>query len=183
PLPVPVVHAPEPAHDVRPRAAARPASLPDDRTSLMNGGDDGRVLLVIEDDPLFARVLYDLAHEIGVACLLATTADEGMELATHSRLAAVVLDVKLPDHSGLTVLDRLKHNPQTRHVPVQVVSASDHARAARQMGAAGTLVKPVDREALHSSLLALKEKIASEQSTVLVVEDHELQRGRTVPMT
>ena len=178
PLPPP---APD-GHEPRPRSAARPASLPDDRASLMNGGDDGRVLLVIEDDPLFARVLYDLAHELGFACLLATTADEGMELATQFRLAAVVLDVKLPDHSGLTVLDRLKHNPQTRHVPVQVISATDYARAARQMGAAGTLVKPVDREALHSSLLALKEKFASEQRTVLVVEDNELQRDSMVQL-
>jgi len=161
-------HAPAPA-----RAVARPALLPDDRAKLQ---DDGRVLLVIEDDPLFARVLYDLAHELGFDCLLATTADEGMELAQQFRLAAVVLDVKLPDHSGLTVLDRLKHNPLTRHVPVQVISASDYGRAAREMGAAGALVKPVDREELHAALLSLKEKFASEQRTVLVVEDNELQR-------
>jgi CheY-like chemotaxis protein/signal transduction histidine kinase len=162
-----------------PRRAARPALLPDDRASIK---DDGRVLLVIEDDPLFARVLYDLAHELGFDCLLATTADEGMELATQFRLAAVVLDVKLPDHSGLTVLDRLKHNPLTRHVPVQVISATDHGRAAREMGAAGTLVKPVDREELHAALLALKEKFASEQRSVLVVEDNELQRESIVQL-
>ncbi|HEU4531768.1 MAG TPA: response regulator, partial [Steroidobacteraceae bacterium] len=155
------------------RRSTRPALLPDDRASIQ---DDGRVLLVIEDDPLFARVLYDLAHELGFDCLLASTADEGMELATQFRLAAVVLDVKLPDHSGLTVLDRLKHNPMTRHVPVQVISATDYARAAREMGAAGTLVKPVDRDQLQAALLALKEKFASEQRTVLVVEDNELQR-------
>jgi len=155
------------------RAATRPALLPDDRARLK---DDGRVLLVIEDDPLFARVLYDLAHELGFDCLLATTADEGMELAQQFRLAAVVLDVKLPDHSGLTVLDRLKHNPLTRHVPVQVISAGDFGRAAREMGAAGALVKPVDREELHAALVSLKEKFASEQRTVLVVEDNELQR-------
>jgi len=161
-------HAPSPT-----RATGRPALLPDDRATLK---DDGRILLVIEDDPLFARVLYDLAHELGFDCLLASTADEGMELAQQFRLAAVVLDVKLPDHSGLTVLDRLKHNPLTRHVPVQVISATDYARAAREMGAAGTLVKPVDREELHAALLSLKEKFASEQRTVLVVEDNELQR-------
>jgi CheY-like chemotaxis protein/signal transduction histidine kinase len=161
-------HPPAPA-----RTSARPALLPDDRARLQ---DDSRVLLVIEDDPLFARVLYDLARELGFDCLLATTADEGMELAQQFRLAAVVLDVKLPDHSGFTVLDRLKHNPSTRHVPVQVISAGDYARAAREMGAAGTLVKPVDREELHSALLSLKDKFASEQRTVLVVEDNELQR-------
>jgi CheY-like chemotaxis protein len=100
-------------HPSQRRRAPQPAPrcCHDDRARLK---DDGRVLLVIEDDPLFARVLYDLAHELGFDCLLATTADEGMELAQQFRLAAVVLDVKLPDHSGLTVLDRLKHNPLTR---------------------------------------------------------------------
>jgi CheY-like chemotaxis protein/signal transduction histidine kinase len=161
------------------RRTTRPALLPDDRASME---EDGRVLLVIEDDPLFARVLYDLAHELGFDCLLATTADEGMELATQFRLAAVVLDVKLPDHSGLTVLDRLKHNPLTRHVPVQVISATDYGRAAREMGAAGALVKPVDRGELHAALLALKQKFASEQRSVLVVEDNELQRESIVQL-
>ena len=176
--PLPMGHAPA-GHAAAghpptlPRAATRPALLPDDRATIK---DDGRVLLVIEDDALFARVLYDLAHELGFDCLLATTADEGMELAQQFRLAAVVLDIKLPDHSGLTVLDRLKHNPLTRHVPVQVISGGDYARAAREMGAAGALVKPVDREELHAALQSLKEKFASEQRTVLVVEDNELQR-------
>jgi signal transduction histidine kinase/CheY-like chemotaxis protein len=173
PEPAPLPMAPAAHAATPPRAATRPALLPDDRATLE---DDGRVLLVIEDDPLFARVLYDLAHELGFDCLLATTADEGMELAQQFRLAAVVLDVKLPDHSGLTVLDRLKHNPLTRHVPVQVISGSDYSRAAREMGAAGALVKPVDREELHAALQALKDKFASEQRTVLVVEDNELQR-------
>ncbi len=125
---------------------------------------------------LFAKVLYDLAHELGFDCLVAHTADEGVELATQFRLAAVVLDIKLPDHSGFTVLDRLKHNPLTRHVPVQVVSAEDNTRIARAMGAAGALIKPVNREALVQTLSALKEKFASESRTVLVVEDNELQR-------
>jgi len=158
---------------------ARAASLPDDRASI---SDNGRVLLVIEDDPVFARVLYDLAHELGFSCLLAATADEGMELASQFQLAAVVLDIKLPDHSGFTVLDRLKHNPLTRHVPVQVVSAEDNSRAARAMGAAGALIKPVDREALHATLLGLREKFASGQRTVLVVEDNELQRESIVQL-
>jgi CheY-like chemotaxis protein len=154
-------------------AAPRPQAVADDRGNLRQ---DGRLLLVIEDDPVFAKLLYDLAHELGFDCLVAPTADEGMELATQYRPAAVLLDIKLPDHSGLTVLDRLKHNPLTRHVPVQVISAEDNMRAARAMGAAGALVKPVDREALVSTLVGLKEKFASESRSVLVVEDNELQR-------
>jgi CheY-like chemotaxis protein/signal transduction histidine kinase len=152
---------------------SRAAGVSDDRGNIRK---EGRVLLVIEDDPLFAKVLYDLAHELGFDCLVAHTADDGIELATQFRLAAVVLDIKLPDHSGFTVLDRLKHNPLTRHVPVQVISAEDNAHIARAMGAAGALVKPVDREALVNTLTALKEKFASESRSVLVVEDNELQR-------
>jgi CheY-like chemotaxis protein/two-component sensor histidine kinase len=169
-------YAPRPAHpaaSVSRPSVARTGTLPDDRDSL---AQEARILLVIEDDPLFAKVLYDLAHELGFACLLAGTADEGMELASQHRLSAVVLDVGLPDHSGLTVLDRLKHNPLTRHVPVQVISAEDNTRAARRMGAAGALIKPVDRDALFDTLAALKDKFASEQRTVLVVEDNALQR-------
>jgi CheY-like chemotaxis protein/signal transduction histidine kinase len=153
--------------------AALSRAVTDDRGALRQ---EGRVLLVIEDDPVFAKLLYDLAHELDFDCLVAPTADEGLALATQYRPAAVLLDIKLPDHSGLTVLDRLKHNPLTRHVPVQVISAEDNMRAARAMGAAGTLVKPVDREALASTLVALKEKFASESRSVLVVEDNELQR-------
>ena len=175
-IPAPMPHSsPSPRAPASPPRAtvARASALPDDRSTLAS---DARVLLVIEDDPVFAKVLYDLAHELGFDCLLAGTADEGMELAMNYRLAAVVLDIKLPDHSGFTVLDRLKHNPLTRHVPVQVISAEDNTRAARQMGAAGVLIKPVDRDALLSTLTGLKERFASELRTVLVVEDNELQR-------
>ncbi len=174
---VAAVAAPAVGHPAAPaeraHGAARKASVPDDRANIRN---EKRVLLVIEDDPAFARVLYDLAHELDFDCLIATTADEGTELALQFRLAAVILDIKLPDHSGLTVLDRLKHNPLTRHVPVQVISAEDISREARAMGAAGALVKPVDRDALVNTLTALREKFAGGTRTVLVVEDNELQR-------
>jgi signal transduction histidine kinase/DNA-binding response OmpR family regulator len=180
PAPASLASAPTPAAPspaAPPPSKPRSASLPDDRACISQTADSGgRVLLIIEDDPLFAKVLFDLAHEQGFDCLHASTADEGMELALQFRLAAVLLDIKLPDHSGLTVLDRLKHNPSTRHVPVQVISAEDNTRAARAMGAAGTLIKPVGRDALVATLTALKEKFADERRTVLVVEDNELQR-------
>ncbi len=167
-------HGSNGAHGAVPRIGKpRPATVPDDRAKITN---EARVLLIVEDDPTFAKVLYDLAHELGFDCLVASSADEGIELSTQFRLAAVVLDIKLPDHSGLTVLDRLKHNAATRHVPVQVISAEDNTRLAREMGAAGALLKPVDREALQATLANLKDKFASELRTVLVVEDNELQR-------
>src|SRR5690606_21577883 len=75
-----------------PRGTAARGALADDRATIGESGGSGRILLVIEDDPMFARVLYDLAHEIGFQCLLASAADEGMELAMNFELAAVILD-------------------------------------------------------------------------------------------
>jgi signal transduction histidine kinase/CheY-like chemotaxis protein len=152
---------------------AQPVAVPDDRDDL---GDASRVLLVVEDDPAFARILYDLAHEHGFRCVVAQTADEGIQLAADYRPAAVVLDMNLPDHSGLTVLDRLKRNPATRHIPVQVASVEDHARAALEMGAAGYMFKPVRREELGAALSRLERKMSGSVRSVLVVEDDPVQR-------
>jgi CheY-like chemotaxis protein len=154
-------------------AVRRPPALEDDRDQLPEGA---RVLLVIEDDERFARILYDLAHELGFSCLLATTADEGVELARRFLPTAILLDMNLPDHPGLTVLDRLKRNPSTRHIPVQVASVEDYAQAALEMGAAGYMLKPVKREQLVETLSKLDRRFSHGVRSVLVVEDDPVQR-------
>jgi signal transduction histidine kinase/CHASE3 domain sensor protein/CheY-like chemotaxis protein len=112
----------------------RPHAIEDDRERLSG---DRRVLLVVEDDEPFARILSDLAHELDFQCLIASTAGEATTMAAQYLPSAVVLDVSLPDHSGLTVLDRLKHDARTRHIPVHVVSALDHSESAMSLGAVG----------------------------------------------
>ena len=82
----------------------------------------GRTVLVIEDDVKFAKILLDLAHELKYKCIIAQGADEGFEMALEYNPDAIFLDMMLPDHLGLTVLDRLKENSKTRHIPVQVTS-------------------------------------------------------------
>src|SRR5690606_15288238 len=109
-------------------------------------------------------------------CVVATTADEGLQLAMEHRPAAIVLDLGLPDHSGLTVLDRLKRSPITRHIPVQVVTASEHGQTVRAMGAAGYIMKPVPRERIVEALQQLEARFARDVRTVLVVEDDPIQR-------
>ncbi|HEU4484688.1 MAG TPA: response regulator, partial [Povalibacter sp.] len=89
---------------------------------------------------------------------------------------AIVLDMRLPDHTGLSVLDRLKHNPMTRHIPVQVISGFDYTQAALEMGAASVLRKPVERDQLITALANLERKAADEQRAVLIVEDNTVQR-------
>src|SRR6202046_5216213 len=135
-----------------------------------------RVLLVIEDDQSFARILQDLSHEMEFECLVAGSATEALALATEFLPSAVVLDVGLPDHSGLWVLDRLKRDTRTRHIPVHVVSATDNAQTALSLGAIGYLLKPVKREDLTDVLKKLETKLAQRMRRVLIVEDDPVQR-------
>ena len=95
-------------------------SFPDDRDKAAEGR---RTVLVVEDEVPFARILYDLARELDYRCLVAMSAEEGLALAVSQRPDAVLLDVRLPDRSGLTVLQQLKDNPSTRHIPVHVISS------------------------------------------------------------
>ncbi|MBB1593304.1 response regulator [Achromobacter sp. UMC46] len=135
-----------------------------------------RSILVIEDDERFAAILADLAREMGFGCLVAHTATDGLALAARERPNAIVLDINLPDFSGLGVLDQLKRNPQTRHIPVHVVSVTDYAREAMGRGAAGYALKPVKREELIHALQHLEAKFTRHVRHVLVVEDDDRQR-------
>ncbi|WP_380926142.1 response regulator [Sphingomonas leidyi] len=151
-----------------PRRAPRAAEVADDRERLSG---DSRVLLVVEDDPAFARILYDLAHELGFDCLIAGTADEGALMARQYLPNAVILDIGLPDHTGLSVLDRIKRDPRTRHIPVHVVSADDNSQVALAGGAIGYMLKPVLRDQLVGVLEGLEAHMTRRLRRVLVVED------------
>lgn len=160
----------------QPPVRSTPASdwtLEDDRASLADGR---RLLLVIEDDDVFASIVRDLSRDMGFQCIIAGTAEEAVRLARDYMPSAVVLDLGLPDQSGLTVLDRLKHDDATRHIPIHVVSASDHSQAALSLGAVGYLVKPVKREQLAEVLEGLQAKLATRVRRVLIVEDDPVQR-------
>ncbi|PMQ11198.1 Sensory/regulatory protein RpfC [Pseudomonas sp. AD21] len=135
-----------------------------------------RCILVVEDEPNFAHILYDLAHELGYQCLVAHGADEGYDLAREFVPDAILLDMRLPDHSGLTVLQRLKEHAETRHIPVHVISVEDRVEAAMHMGAIGYAVKPTTREELKDVFARLEAKLTQKVKRVLLVEDDDLQR-------
>ncbi|ESQ77885.1 response regulator [Asticcacaulis sp. YBE204] len=165
-----------------PPAAALPLSKPrlhDDRDSLTG---DKRLLLAVEDDPAFAKILYDLAHDLGFQCLLASTAEDAMVMVRQYVPAAMVLDVGLPDHSGLSVLDRLKRDPRTRHIPVHVVSANDYMHTALSMGAVGYMLKPVKREELVDAFEQLETRLEKRMRRVLIVEDDAVQRDSVMAL-
>ncbi|MDH4446647.1 MAG: response regulator, partial [Acidovorax sp.] len=135
-----------------------------------------RSILVIEDDHRFAQILQDLAREMDFECHLAANAADGLAIAAQTLPSAIVLDVNLPDFSGLGVLDQLKRNPATRHIPVHVVSVADYAQEAMGRGAVGYALKPVAREELVEALQRLEAKFTQDLRRVLVVEDDERQR-------
>lgn len=156
------------AADAKQEAAFRQSPVEDDR-AILSG--DSRLILIVEDDPVFAGILADLAHELDFQCLVAGTADEGVTLARQYLPHAVILDMNLPDHTGLSVLDRIKRDVRTRHIPVHIVSVSEDAQAALATGAVGYLLKPVQREQLVNMLEALETRMAKRVRRVLVVED------------
>ncbi|MFO0957669.1 MAG: response regulator [Isosphaeraceae bacterium] len=153
-------------------ATTRPRFFEDDRDKLRG---DAHAILVVEDDPEFARILYDMAREQHLQCLVASTAQEGLGMAIRHLPSAIVLDIGLPDESGLSVLDRLKQDARTRHIPVHVVSASDHAGMALSLGAVGYLLKPVKRDDLARAIGGLEKRWARRMRRILVVEDDPLQ--------
>ncbi len=155
------------------RRALTPGPVTDDRAALTGSR---RVLLVVEDDPSFAGIVCDLSRELGFECLVAGTAEEALALAAEFRPHALVLDVGLPDQSGLTVLDRLKRDDATRHIPIHVVSGGDHSQTALSLGAVGYLIKPVQRDQLAGVLRNLEAQLTRTMRRVLIVEDDDIQR-------
>jgi signal transduction histidine kinase/DNA-binding response OmpR family regulator len=151
----------------RAQLPARP-DVPDDRDQLTRSG---RLILAIEDDAAFAHILYELAHELNFDCVVAGTGDDGFELAHRLQPNGILLDVSLPDASGLSVLERLKRDPVTRHVPIHMVSVLDNVQTALELGAIGYALKPVARTDLIKAIEKLEERHAREVRRVLVVED------------
>ncbi len=149
-------------------ARLAPPALADDRDKLTR---PGRLILAVEDDAEFARILYDLAHDLDFDCVLAATADDGLALARELGPSGILLDVGLPDASGLSVLERLKREPGTRHIPIHMVSASDNVQTALELGAIGYALKPVAREGLVAAIKKLQERHARAVRRVLLVED------------
>jgi CheY-like chemotaxis protein/signal transduction histidine kinase len=169
PLPAPA--SAKPGGPQRP-AAAPPGTFPDDRDKERTG----RCVLVVEDEPQFSRILYDLARELGYRCLVAHGTEEGLELATRFVPDAVLLDMRLPDGTGLTLLQNLKENATTRHIPVHVISVEDQMEPALHMGAIGYAVKPTSRDELKEVFARLEAKLTQKVKRVLLVEDDALQR-------
>jgi len=149
-----------------------PSEIPDDR-EIIQPGD--RILLIIEDDDKFARILLDMARQQGFKTIVSLQSKLGLALAQQVKPNAIMLDIHMPEMDGWTVLDRLKHNPNTRHIPVHILSVDERQQRGLQLGAITYLQKPVSPEALTQVLSEIKGFIDRQVKTLLIVEDDPIQ--------
>jgi CheY-like chemotaxis protein/signal transduction histidine kinase/HAMP domain-containing protein len=181
-LPLQLAHAPTPAADSVPalrhetvlRAVERPAEqVPDDREKIKEGD---LVLLIVEDDPHFARVIAGLAHEHDFKVLVATRGADALDLAKAYKPAAVTLDVFLPDMLGWSILGQLKQDPETRHIPVQMLTLEGDKQQGLSRGAFSFLTKPVENSELHAALAKIKSFTKPRLKRLVIIEDNEAER-------
>jgi CheY-like chemotaxis protein/signal transduction histidine kinase len=161
-----VMHAPA----LRPvtRSLLPAEGVADDRERIAPGDS---VILVVEDDPAFARILADIVRQKGHRMLHSLDGEEGLALARRYHPVGILLDVMLPGMDGWTVIERLKADPATRHIPVHFLSATDDASRGREMGAVGFLTKPVTREAINDAFERLLHFAKGRTRHLLVVDD------------
>ena len=168
PLPAPVT-ASNGGIALAPQASVPlPARVADDRGRRNRAA---RMILVVEDDVRFAEALVSMAHELDFDCVVAGTAEEALALATELRPNGILLDIGLPDVSGLSVLERLKRDPATRHIPVHVVSGLERSQVAMELGAIGYVIKPATRERLVGAIQQLEATSQRDVRRLLIVED------------
>ncbi len=147
--------------------------IPDDRLDIQAGD---AILLIVEDDPHYARILVDLARDKGFKALLAMRGDDALNLAKQYQPTAVSLDVFLPDMLGWNVLSQLKQNPLTRHIPVQIVSLDEDRQHGLARGAFAFVNKPTTREGIDAAMARIKEFAEPRRKRLLIVEDNKAEQ-------
>ncbi len=147
-------------------------SVRDDRKILAPGD---KSLLIIEDDPISAKIMRDFARERGFKCIIAHDGETGLHFADYHKPSAIMLDIGLPGIDGWTVLERLKNNSDLRHIPVHFMSAADSSLDAMRMGAIGFLTKPVTIEKVEETFCKIENIITRPVRKLLVVEDDSIQ--------
>jgi signal transduction histidine kinase/HAMP domain-containing protein/DNA-binding response OmpR family regulator len=155
-------------------AESRRTIVRDDRTTISS---QDTLLLIIEDDPVFARALQDMAHESGFKTLITASGEEGLNLAQKYLPDAITLDLILPDMDGWSIADHLKADPETRDIPVHVISIRDIPAPAAQHGIASYTPKPANTDALAQVFARITHNMARPVRTLLVVEKDSARRA------
>jgi HAMP domain-containing protein/CheY-like chemotaxis protein/signal transduction histidine kinase len=155
------------------------AAVPDDR-GLIAPGDPS--VLIVEDDERFAKVVLDFAREKNFKGIVTHRGDSALSLARDYLPSAILLDIDLPDIDGFTVLDRLKRDPNTRHIPVHVMSSLRERERTLRQGAISYINKPVSREQLQEEFARIQKFLMGGKRSLLVVEDDKAQRDSIVQL-
>ncbi|MFA5417497.1 MAG: response regulator, partial [Bacteroidales bacterium] len=132
-----------------------------------------KVILIVEDDPNFAKILVKQCHEKGFKCIASPSGEMGYELAVKVAPIAIILDINLPGIDGWKVLDLLKENQSTRHIPVHIMSGEDETIMSSSKGAIGYLTKPAKKGELEKAFSRINEYVSKKVSSLLLVEDDE----------
>jgi HAMP domain-containing protein/CheY-like chemotaxis protein/GAF domain-containing protein len=164
----------------RPERRTMPQTVISDDRDRIEEGD--RSVLVIENDQNFAKVLLEMAREKGFKGIVELDGEAGLAAAREVRPDAITLDIDMPGMNGLEVLDRLKRDPETRHVPVHIISGVEEKREGLKAGAIAFLTKPVSKEALDAAFARISTFIDTVPKNLLVVEDNEAQRQSIVEL-
>ena len=159
--------------------SSQSAAIQDDRNEIEKGD---RTVLIVEDDIHFATILLDLAREKGFKGLVATSGAIALALAQKFTPSAITLDIRLPDRDGWTVLDRLKHDPRTSHIPVHIITVEEQRQRALQQGAFNHVQKPATSEDLGKAFDDIKSFAERSFRRLLVVEDDDVQRMSVVEL-
>jgi CheY-like chemotaxis protein len=167
------------SHSTRVLSVAREEHIPDDRERIDQGDP---VLLVIEDDPHYARILLGLARDRGFKVIVATRGATGLSLARQFHPDAISLDIYLPDMLGWTVLNNLKYDPAMRHIPVQIFTVDDERQSALSHGAFSYLVKSPTTEGIEVAFDRLRDFTTPRTKRLLVVEDNDIERQSIVEL-
>ena len=195
PIPQPVYAAPaQPAAAIRPVAptiestsnGAAPKEdqvvllaeeLEDDKQNISSGD---KVMLIVEDDPTFARLMLNFSRERGFKGIIALQGDRGLQLAKRYKPAAILLDNMLPVMDGMQVIDRIKEDPELRHIPVHFISAIDMSKQSAAKGAIGYLMKPISKEQVMNAFDSIERIIDNEVRSILIVGKNEATKDSIV---
>jgi HAMP domain-containing protein/signal transduction histidine kinase/CheY-like chemotaxis protein len=149
----------------------------DDRTHIK---PNDHVILIVEDDLRFGKILIDMAHQFKLKAVVATNYIEVFDFINRFKPLAITLDVKLPDTSGWKVLDLLRNDLNFRHIPIHLISGEENRDLAIRRGARSFLLKPIENDALRElfeDIMSLEKK---ETRKILVVEDNETDSSQIV---
>jgi signal transduction histidine kinase/CheY-like chemotaxis protein/methyl-accepting chemotaxis protein len=151
----------------------------DDRNHL---SAEDKIILIVEDDPKFSNILADLARQKDYQCLIAPDGRSGLQLASEHKPNAIFLDIGLPQLDGWSVMEKLKDNSDTRHIPVYFISASEQSLEAAKMGAIGYLHKPVNMEQLGAAFNKIEQFLKQQPKKLLAIVENEVEQQKMIQL-